>query len=152
MSSRKRIIWKMRSVRYKDKHLRIAGVPGSKHQDSGGSERCPETPQRTSSRTRRMLAKALDRGDVRRRRRLPALASRGSIQKKKKRKEKEGSDRLFWKSDAGIKRRTPKSGTGRLARDRREVVNAGEGARGREKEESEEGETSDASFKNGSTG
>ena len=42
--------------------------------ECGEGERCPKTPQRTSSRTRR-LVKALDREDVHRRRYLSALVT-----------------------------------------------------------------------------
>lgn len=65
------------------------------HGVCGGGERCPRAPQRTSLRTRRRLAKALDRGDVRRRRRLSALVADKlaiAAQLKKRRKKKDRTD------------------------------------------------------------
>jgi len=77
------------------------------------------TPQRTSSKTRSRLAKALDRGDVRRRRRLYRHELAIVAQLKKKRKI---GPIILKERDGRIKRRTPKSRTGRLARNRREVT------------------------------
>lgn len=109
------------------------------------------------------LVKALDRGDVRRRRRLSALAAdelatRGPIKKRKKKKKigpiivKER--RKNKAKDAEERDRetgTEPARSCKCASERSTQTGKKEG-KGERVTESEEGETSDASFKNGSIG